>query len=173
MKNDYLASLNTVVNFLLKDDVIRQIVDDLKIKIRKSEEPFIWITLDVEPYRQYLPTDFKSVWIFVLKKDRSSIAHYHPNSIQHTIMIEGKGKVNVEERTEELKIFNSKDLSNTGSWIIIDKNIPHEFFPREIDMVVISFHTCEPDELVEIKCDSGDARAYEKSTYIHKNIING
>jgi len=28
-------------------------------------------------------------------------------------------------------------------------------------MVVVSFHTCESDELEEISCDSGAARIYE------------
>ena len=172
MKNDYLASLNTVVNSLLEDEAVRQIIDDVKAKIQKSEEPFIWRKIEIEPYRQYLPIYIKSCWVFALKRNRSSIAHYHPNSIQHTIMIEGKGKVNVGERTEELNIFNPKDLAKTDAWVVVDSNIPHEFFPRDADMVVISFHTCEPERLVEIKCDSGGARSYEKSTYIHKNIIN-
>jgi hypothetical protein len=29
-------------------------------------------------------------------------------------------------------------------------------------MVVISFHACIPKELIEIRCDSGEYRIYEK-----------
>jgi hypothetical protein len=52
--------------------------------------------------------------------------------------------------------------SEGNEWCVINKDTPHEFFPQEEDMVVISFHTCPQTNLVEIKCDSGEHRVYEK-----------
>ncbi|MEW5761154.1 MAG: hypothetical protein AB1779_10370, partial [Candidatus Thermoplasmatota archaeon] len=99
-----------------------------------------------------------SAWIFVNKKDVPSIAHYHPNSTQHTVILEGEGEVKIADRYEEMRLFDQQD---EDCWYVIDKNVAHEFYPRGREMVVISFHTCLSNELIEIKCDSGKQRLYE------------
>ncbi|MEW5759750.1 MAG: hypothetical protein AB1779_03170 [Candidatus Thermoplasmatota archaeon] len=163
MKNErYLDALNTIVKMLLKDEIIKKSISNLKKKIQDSEEPFIWSVINPDPFQQILPSNVRSIWIFVLKKDTSSIAHYHSNTTQHTVMIEGKGKVKIGDRWKDLRQFVLSNSSNQDVWCVIDKNTCHEFFPQEKDMVVVSFHTCLPEELVEIKCDSREQRVYER-----------
>ena len=159
MKIRYLDTLNIIIEKILKDKTIKESIQNLKIKIRESEEPFVWSVINIDSFQQDLPTNIKSIWLFVLKKNTPSIAHYHPNSTQHTVMIEGKGKVKIRGCWKDLKLFNS---SKRGIWHVIDESTPHEFFPQGKDMVVISFHTCLPKELIEIKCDSGEYHVYEK-----------
>jgi mannose-6-phosphate isomerase-like protein (cupin superfamily) len=161
MKVGYLDKLNTVVETFLGDDTIKQTIQNLKMKIRKADEPFIWNVINFEPIQQNLPLNIKSGWIFVLKKATSYIAHYHPNSVQHTILVEGKGKVRIKDQIKDLKVFDSSAFSEDDMWCVVDKNVPHEFFPKG-EMVVISFHTCLPDELIEIKYGSGEKRTYKK-----------
>lgn len=158
----YLETLNTIVKTLLKDINIKETIQNLKMKIREAGEPFIWSLINIDSFQQNLPSNIKSIWIFVLKKNTPSIAHYHPNSIQYTIMVEGKGKVKIVDHYEDLKLFGSSHLSKEDIWYVIDENTYHEFFPQEKDMVLISFHTCLPEELIEIRCDSGEHRVYEK-----------
>lgn len=158
---DYLNALNNLVKKLLKDEAIKENIQDLKMNIRGSEEPFIWKVINIDSFKQKLPSAIKSIWIFVLKKDIPSIAHYHPNSTQHTVVIEGKGKVKIADLLKDLRIFGPSNSSKEDAWCVIDKNVPHEFFPEE-EMVVFSFHTCSPKELIEIRCDDGQERAYEK-----------
>ena len=159
MNTNYLDTFNIVVTALLQDEGIQETIQRLKMKISDAEEPFVWKSIDPSPYRQQLPPDIKSIWIFVLKKDTASIAHYHPNSTQYTVMIEGKGKAMIGDRYETLRVCWNEDTSN---WLEIDANTPHEFYPEEQDMVVISFHTSLSEELIEIKCDSGEVRGYEE-----------
>jgi quercetin dioxygenase-like cupin family protein len=159
MRIKYLVDLNEIVNQLLEDKDIKKIKQGLKIKIQKSTEPFVWSVINKETFLQNLPSNIGSIWIFVLKKNTPSIAHYHPNSDQHTIMVEGKGKIRIGESWKDLAKF---DLLEENNWNIIQTNTPHEFFPEGEDMVVISFHTCQPTELIEIKCESGESRVYEK-----------
>ncbi|HEU5240122.1 MAG TPA: hypothetical protein VFU37_23510, partial [Pyrinomonadaceae bacterium] len=47
------------------------------------------------------------------------------------------------------------------TWDVIGKGVPHEFFPEKEDMTVVSFHTCEADQLEEVSCDTGEKRLYE------------
>ena len=157
MTNNYLKELDTTVKILLEDSAAKEIITNLKSQIQKSSEPFVWGTIETLP-RYRLPSEFKSIWIFVLKRNAPSIAHYHPNSIQHTIMVEGKGKAKIGNQYKKLKLFNPLDKE---SWCIIGQNAPHEFFPEEREMVVISFHTCLGSELIEIKWDGGEKRLYK------------
>ncbi len=124
-------------------------VKKLREKLAKSDESFVGMRLEAD-----LPPPVKSMWVFALKKE-TSIPHYHPNSVQHTIVIEGKGKVKIGECLYPLL---SLSQSKEKSWCIIEKGEVHEFFPDE-EMVVISFHTCPADELMEIK-ESGEKRKY-------------
>ena len=159
MKISYLDTLNAITKILFEDKAIKEIIQKLKIKIQDSEEPFIWSVINIDSFQQNLPSKIKSIWIFVLKKNIPSIAHYHPNSIQHTVMIEGRGKIRISDNWEDLILFDS---SKENTWHVINSNTPHEFFPKGEDMVVFSFHTCTYTELIEINCDSGEKRVYEK-----------
>jgi mannose-6-phosphate isomerase-like protein (cupin superfamily) len=107
-----------------------------------------------------LPAIIKSGWIFVLKKDVPSGCHYHPNSIQHMVVIEGEGDSKVGAISRQMRRLNEPDCSLDDIWYVIREGVPHEFFPRGADVVVVSFHTSAPDELEEIRCDSGARRTY-------------
>jgi hypothetical protein len=78
-------------------------------------------------------------------------------------MIEGEGTAKIGSLTSELKRLDGANGSLPDVWCVIDEGVPHEFFPRRSDMVVISFHTCAVNELEEISCDSGLARIYENA----------
>jgi len=156
MNRKYLKKLCKATQKLLAEENIEKIISNLKIKIDKSKEPFIWHIVDIKNF-QGLPLNIKSAWIFVLKPNVSSHLHYHPNSVQHTTVIEGKGKIRIGNSYQNLRLFDANDET---TWYIINKNVPHEFFPMK-KTVIISFHTCLSHELIEIRCESGEKRIYE------------
>ena len=156
---DYLPQLNEAVAELITRPTIHGVVDELKQQLQHTSEPFVWSTIDLQSLTTPLPDKIRSGWIFVLKKDVPSGCHYHPNSIQHMVMVEGEGSSEVGAVSAQMKRFGEPDLDDV--WYVIPENVPHEFFPTGSDMVVVSFHTCESDELTEISCDSGMTREYE------------
>jgi mannose-6-phosphate isomerase-like protein (cupin superfamily) len=158
---DYLPQLDEAVAQLITRPAIHTLVDTLKKQLQHTSEPFVWATIDLGSITARLPDKIKSCWIFVLKKDVPSGCHYHPNSIQHMVMIEGEGTSKVGESSRQIKGFGAPNSSLNDIWYLISEGVPHEFFPRGRDMVVVSFHTCEIDELEEISCDSGATRIYE------------
>ena len=79
------------------------------------------------------------------------------------VVIKGQGTSTVGGKTKRMLQFGSSKASLDEIWYVIDKGVPHEFFPTEEDMVVVSFHTCEADQLEEIACDTGEKRLYEGS----------
>ena len=150
----YLPYLNEAVAQLIRRRAIQSLIETLKQELQHTSEPFVWSALD--PQSVQLPEEIKSCWIFVLKKDVPSECHYHPNSVQHMVMTEGEGTAKIGTSSREMMRFGEPDC-----WYVIPEGTPHEFFPREQDMVVVSFHTCESDALEEVSCASGTMRHYE------------
>lgn len=157
----YLQQLNDAVAELVTRPAIRSVVDTLKEKLQQTSEPFVWSTIDLNTVATPLPDEIESGWIFVLKKDVPSGCHYHPNSIQHMVMVEGAGTSKVGTVAGRMKLFESRGSALEESWYVIPEGVPHEFFPEGKDVVVMSFHTCDSDELEEISCDSGALRNYK------------
>lgn len=160
MNTQDLEKLTIAVEFLINQETVLQTIDQLNREIEHSPEPFVWSVIDLDSIARPLPETIKSGWIFVLKKDVSSGCHYHPNSIQHMATIKGQGMSKVGGATKRLVQFGSASAP-PDKWVVIDKNVPHEFFPERENMVVVSFHTCEATELEEVSCDSGEKRLYE------------
>ena len=158
---EVVTQLNEAVTELITRPSFHELVDSLKDQLPHTAEPFVWSTIDPESITVQLPETIKSGWIFVLKKDVPSGCHYHPNSIQHMVMIEGEGTSRVGSISGQMRRLGEPDTSLDDVWYVIREGVPHEFFPSGKDVVVVSFHTCASDELEEINCDSGATRNYE------------
>ena len=161
MNTNDLEKLTAAVEFLIEQETISQTIEQLNQEIEHSPEPFVWSVLDLNSIARPLPERIKSGWIFVLKKDVSSGCHYHSNSVQHMATIKGQGMSKVAGDSKPLVQFGS-DVSDAEKWVVIDENVPHEFFPERENMVVVSFHTCEAEELEEVGCGTGAKRLYER-----------
>ncbi|MBX2865732.1 MAG: cupin domain-containing protein [Leptolyngbyaceae cyanobacterium MAG.088] len=160
MNERKLQKLDAAVAYLLGQDAFSTTIKQLNTDLAASTETFLWSTIDLNTIPCELPSEIKSGWIFHLRQDVPSGCHYHPNSIQHMIVVSGQGTSIVGN---ERKTMPSYASANTlaDKWYVIDKNVPHEFIPAKANMTVISFHTCNADELEEIVCETGGKRLYE------------
>ena len=156
----FLQQLTDAIELLVKQDTFGKTVNELQEALSHSPEPFVWSVIDLKSIQIELPQEIKSCWLFVLKKDVPSGCHYHPNSIQHMVMIKGQGTSRVAEKRKRILQFGSANAVE-DIWYVIDRGVPHEFFPENEDMTVVSFHTCEADQLEEIACETGQTRLYE------------
>lgn len=161
MKVDYLDVLDWAVGSLLQQETVREDIARLELALKISPEPFVWSVVDCSRLGGVLPQEIRSAWIFVLRKGLWTGAHYHPNSIQHMAVVEGGGWARVAGKLRSLVPHGTSGYAYEDVWQVIDKEVPHEFLPEGRDMVVISFHTCAADELVEIEVGSGHTRRYE------------
>jgi hypothetical protein len=157
---DYLQDLNDAVEKIVSQKTFSEMVEGLKRELGHTEEPFVWSVIDPGALDCALPERIKSAWIFALKRDVPSGRHYHPNSVQHMVMIEGQGQSRVGNLCKEMVRFGTPGRPMETVWYVINEGVPHEFFPEETDMIVVSFHTCEARELEEISCGSGSERLY-------------
>ena len=156
-----LEKLHTAVEWLLRQESFSRAIERLKVELGTSQEPFVWATVALDTIRVALPAPIKSCWIFLLKRDVPSGSHYHPNSVQHMVAVNGRGRSNVGGAERTMIPFGSANHSIKAKWHVIGEGIPHEFFPEGEDMAVVSFHTCAAAELEEIATESGARRIYE------------
>lgn len=161
MNLDDLEKLNTAANLLINQKAFSETVEQLSGKLGHSEEPFAWAVIDLNSVVGELPEGIKSGWVFVLKAGVPSGCHYHPNSIQHMAVVKGQGVSKVGGVSKRMMHLGSPDHSLRDIWYVIGESVPHEFFPEAEDLVVVSFHTCEANELEEIACGTGESRLYE------------
>jgi len=156
-----LQKLDTAVACLLRQESFATTIGRLKSALAESKEAFVWSTVPLDAIRCGLPAGIKSCWIFHLRKDVPSGCHFHPNSVQHMVMVAGQGLSIVDGTRRPMVSFASSENSLTDKWYVIGQGVPHEFIPEGVDMTVVSFHTCEASALEEIACATGGKRLYE------------
>jgi len=149
------------VAVLIRQPTFAETIGKLKSQVGHSPDRFVWSVIDLNSIHGALPEDIKSGWIFVLKKDTPSGCHYHPNSVQHMVMIEGQGESEVGGLRKRMICRGDLNQAMIDAWHVIPEGVPHEFFPEKKDMVVVSFHTCKAYELEEIDCQTSEKRLYE------------
>jgi len=157
MSTNNLQKAVKLITSLAENGNIKSSINQLKDELNNSKEQFVWKTLDEYLNNNDLADEFKSLWMFIIRKNTPSKAHYHPNSTQYTAVIGGTGSCEIGGIKSSLVNF---DPQNTNTLFVIPKGIPHEFFPGDEDLIVISLHTCKADELIEIDCSSGNERNY-------------
>lgn len=160
MGGSNLSELDAAVRYLVGLEWFRDTVAGLELELAKTGDTFVWATVDLGSMPVELPEAIKSGWIFRLRRDVPSGAHFHPNSVQHMVLVAGQGEAEVAGVRTRMVPFNSAAVVSER-WLVIEQGGAHEFFPQGEDMTVVSFHTCSPEELEEVECDSGDLRHYE------------
>jgi mannose-6-phosphate isomerase-like protein (cupin superfamily) len=159
-----LETLHAAVRTLLTQQVFADAMVRLSAEIEHvDDEPFVWATFAIDTLGCELPASIKSCWAFVLKQDTPSGCHFHPNSVQHMVMIRGRGRSNVAGQRRAMVAFDTPGRSLAEQWYVIPQGKPHEFFPEGEHVTVVSFHTCAAEELEEVACDTGNVRRYESA----------
>lgn len=131
---------------------------ELERRLAACEEPFVGLPLEDGLVRGRLPRGIASAWVFVLRAGSRNPAHLHPNSTQYTTAIRGGGRGFFGEQEVALRTFDAADPAGTIQ--VIPPGVPHAFAPGSEDLVVVSFHTVAPGELVEIEVASARSRTY-------------
>jgi len=134
-------------------DCAEDILEELSVK-----NPFAGRMLPADFIGDRLPPEIKSAWVFVIRPKSIAHSHRHPNSVQHMAVIRGSGKATIGRETFQLRPFDPAFPVDTI--YVIEKNIPHEIEAGNEPLVLLSFHTVEPEKLIEIEDESGSERTY-------------
>ncbi len=156
-----LKKLHAAVESLLRQESFPRAVEHMKLELGRSAEPFVWCRpgdpgCGIASVNQ-IRLDFS------LEGRCASGCHYHPNSVQHMVALNGHGRAKVGDVERPMIPFGRAGNTIEEKWYVIREGVPHEFFPEDEDLTVVSFHTCEAFELEEIACGNGTSRKYEST----------
>ena len=148
---------------------------------QKPEALMTWETIPLGIFRQKLPPEIRSGWIFVLRAGVDTGAERHPNSHQRMMTLDGTGDMRVQAFHGESPTGVRAGLATSSSrwqsnvlmsgpsaplerrWISIPPNVWHRpVVGREVDWVVVSFHTVPAEDLIEEKLDESGAGTKKK-----------
>jgi len=139
---------------------------------QKPEALMTWEPIPLDVFRQKLPPEIRSGWIFVLRAGADTGAERHPNSHQRMMTLHGTGnmRLNAEVRAgpaastwESNVLVSEPGAPLERRWISIPPNVWHRpVVGRDTDWVVISFHTVPAEELIEEKLDESGAGTKQK-----------
>jgi hypothetical protein len=164
-----LEALDAVVRSTELRAKIKPVVDRVCAALaQKPETVMTWEPIPLETFRQKLPPEIRSGWIFVLRAGVDTGAERHPNSHQRMMTLHGTGDMRVRAG-RALSPWQSNVLVSEPSaplerrWISIPPNVWHRpVVGKDADWVVVSFHTVPAEELIEEKLDEGGGGMKQK-----------
>lgn len=164
-----MEHLTNLAKRALASPEILRLIGLLKKEVLEGEDPFVWRVLSEKVIKETFPEGILSGWIFVLKPNTCSPCHQHPNSVQHSVIIEGGGKIRIGKEEKEIQVSGLRGKQPV--WYVIPKNVPHTVATRRRLNVVLSFHTCPSNELLEVETSSGRSRLYERYSVLAEHRI--
>ena len=156
--NETSAALGLLIEEWRRAPAVREMARELVDELAHGTEPFVGRPLPEDLVKGRLPDPIVSAWVFALRPRTRNPAHFHPNSTQITAAIRGGGRFYVGDRARELELFDPSRIERTLQ--VFPAGTPHSFEPGNEPLLVLSFHTVTPEELVEIEVESGVARHY-------------
>lgn len=117
-------------------------------------------------FRQKLPPDVRSAWVFVLRRGTEFRPERHPNSVQRMFALDGPGAMEVwEDGAWHLRPL---DVERPRCGLTVPQMVWHRPVVNDDHWAVVSFHTVPATELIE---ELGDPErgAIESSRYYECN----
>jgi hypothetical protein len=160
----------------VKEDIIRQHMMGVIQRVEQALDNnpkalMVWEPIPLNLYKQPLPDEIKSSWVFNLRKNSTTGAERHPNSIQRMMSYKGSGDFQTKpELNWESNLLESDfDGDIAKRWISIPINVWHQGIVSDENWIVISFHTAEVSELIEERPEEGNEDRLHKQKYIDKH----
>lgn len=152
-----LRKLATLIEGWKETSFVRKTAKEIGAEL-SVEVPFAGMALPSEFIHNRLPPEIKSAWVFVIRPRGVAPSHTHPNSVQHMAVIGGTGDATVAGESFRLRPFDPAFPVETI--YVIDQNVPHSVEAGNEPLVLLSFHTVLPHELIEIEAETGVERKY-------------
>jgi hypothetical protein len=178
MNNEERSILNELDRIVQSNELRAQILPVIE-RVRgdlaaKPKSVMAWEAIPLAVYGDALPSAIRSSWIFILRRGTNTGPERHPNSHQRMMSFAGVGDMQV--RTDPDSAWRSHILKNDPKekletrWISIPRNVWHQpVVMKEVDWVVVSFHTVPADELIEERPDPSSATGAKQMLYLDKD----
>src|SRR6266480_6191169 len=126
-----LEALDAVVGSTELRAKIKPVVDRVCAALaQKPEAVMTWEPISLETFRQKLPKEIRSGWVFVLRAGADTGAERHPNSHQRMMTLHGTGDMRVRADAASSQWQSNVLVSEPSAplerrWISIPPNVWH------------------------------------------------
>ncbi len=88
MSLNNLQKATGLISSKAENENVKSSITLLKDELKNPKEQFVWKTLGEYLNNNELAEEFKSAWVFIIRKNTPSKAHYHPHSRKYTTVID-------------------------------------------------------------------------------------
>ena len=160
----------------LRSDSVREHIRSVVVRVReqlarKKDALMTWEPFPLDLLATRLPPEIRSAWVFVLRAGADTGAERHPNSHQRMMSFEGSGDLQTGEpgKWQSNVLVSNPDAPLDRRWISIPRNVWHRpVIGKDVDWVVVSFHTVPAEELIEERPDDGSDAGTKQMKYLAK-----
>ena len=147
-----LPGLNELVHTSLAMTRVAERLQRVTQQLETSDALMAWEVVSRDAFGERLSESIRSCWIFVIRAGATTSAERHPNSHQRSFSLIGSG-------TFELRVgpeWRSHPLASEGAsleqrWVSIPSSTWHRLVVGSEPWGMLSFHTVDPEELIEEK----------------------
>ena len=150
----------TILDGLVRQATVRRELDTIadRLEARLAAErpaPLVWQPIPLSLYGVPVPPGIRSSWVFVLRRNSTSGAERHPNSIQRVMSYRGSADLRTRpgDRWISNRLASRPDAPLPDRWLSIPAGVWHQPVMADEDWVVVSFHTVPAEELIEERPD--------------------
>jgi hypothetical protein len=148
---DILQQLDHAIRRPRAAAFLASLANDLEAAL--LEDPALRLAWRPVPLCAYesLPGGIASSWVFALRADCTSGAERHPNSIQRVMSYRGSADMQLWNGAawESHRLASGADRTFDRRWLSIPTNVWHKPVMRDVNWVVVSFHTASANTLIE------------------------
>lgn len=159
---DILQRLDAVVRDPAAARVIKRVTTEVEALLSvDTATRLAWRALPLSIYGD-LPAGIASSWVFALRRDCTSGAERHPNSVQRVMSYRGSADMQTWNADEWVshRLISEPNAPMRDRWLSIPIGVWHKPVMSGGNWIVVSFHTAPDDELIEERA-TDDARPHE------------
>ena len=128
-------------------EALRRVLEQLEI----SADQMAWEIIPLSVFGRALPESIRSSWVFVIRAGADTGAERHPNSHQRSLSLTGSGIFEVRKEGAWIphSLVSTEHSTAEQRWVSIPPATWHRLTAGHEPWGMLSFHTVNPEELVE------------------------
>jgi hypothetical protein len=146
-----LPALNDLVHTSLAMTTVAETLRRVTRQLEASGTLMAWEVVSRDAFGEGLSESIRSCWIFVIRAGASTGAERHPNSHQRSFSLIGSGRFELRDglnwRSHPLE--STERTSVDERWVSIPPSMWHRLVVGSEPWGMLSFHTVDPEELIE------------------------
>jgi len=146
-----LPSLNELVHASQAMTTVAETLRRVTQQLAASGALMAWEVISRDVFGEGLPTGIRSCWIFVIRAGATTGAERHPNSHQRSFSLGGTGRFELRggHNWRSHPLESTEHAGVEQRWVSIPPSTWHRLFVGSEPWGMLSFHTVDPEELIE------------------------